>query len=161
MKKETAIRIAALFDGEVDSVEKAELQALIARDPEAKAYWDELEHLSGTLQGAHVSSTRSGASWEAIRQQINKPGMGSDDKVLHFPKYATAAAALVALGIGIWYPSHKSDSANELELSGLDDPVYMVETDLENATPVVYIDEPSGWTVVWVVEADAHDPVDG
>jgi sugar-specific transcriptional regulator TrmB len=39
--------------------------------------------------------------------------------------------------------------------------VYMVETDLENATPVVYLDEPSGWTVVWVVEQDNQDPVDG
>jgi hypothetical protein len=38
------------------------------------------------------------------------------------------------------------------------DLVEMVETDLENTVPVVYLDQPSGWTVVWVIEeAESSD----
>lgn len=161
MKKETAIRIAALFDGEADSTEKAELRALMQRDPEAQAYWDQLKELSRKLQGSHYAGIDAAAQWNAFSRRRDKANPAGQKKLLYFPRLATAAAALVALGIGIWFPGRKIDSTTELETGGLDHAVYMVETDLENATPIVYIDEPSGWTVVWVVEQDAHDPVDG
>ena len=161
MKKETAIRIAALFDGEADSAEQADLRALLESDPDAKAYWNSLQSLSDNLQGAHVSHADAGAHWNNLRQRLDQPAPVETEKVLYFPKFSAAAAALVALGIAIWFPGRKMDSPADLDVAGLDAAVYMVETDLENASPVVYIDEPSGWTVVWVVEQDIQDPVDG
>ncbi|MEM8867051.1 MAG: hypothetical protein AAGC73_02175 [Verrucomicrobiota bacterium] len=32
--------------------------------------------------------------------------------------------------------------------------MVQVETELENASAIVYVDEESGWTVVWVNEAE-------
>ncbi len=152
MNKETAIRIAALHDGEVSNAEKKEILALLERDPEAKAYWNKLQEMSDALKGAHVPGAENGAHWENLKERINSQKGESQAKVLRFPRYATAAAAILALGMGIWFPIRKM--GDQSELLGLDASVYMVETELENATSIVYIDEPSGWTVVWVVEEE-------
>ena len=61
-------------------------------------------------------------------------------------------AWVMLVGMGIWYPLRKMGHVNEAY--ALESTVEMVETELEGATPIVYIDEPSGWTVVWVVEAE-------
>jgi anti-sigma factor RsiW len=150
MNKETAIRIAALHDGEVSNAEKKEIVALLERDPEAKAYWNKLKEMSDALKGAHLSMAENSAHWENLKKRLDSGKEESQAKILHFPRYATAAAAILALGMGIWLPMRKM--GDQSDLLGLDASVYMVETDLENATPIVYIDEPSGWTVVWVVE---------
>ena len=59
---------------------------------------------------------------------------------------------ILLVGMGIWFPLRQM--GHQDEAFSLGSTVQMVETDLEGATPIVYIDEPSGWTVVWVVEAE-------
>jgi hypothetical protein len=64
-----------------------------------------------------------------------------------------AVAAVMLLGIAVWLPFRQAGEippATDL----LVDRVELVETDLEGATAVVYLDQPSGWTVIWVFEAE-------
>ena len=152
MKKETALKIAALHDGEISGQQETELLELIEQDPEAGAYWNQLRRISHSLKGAHIVETENSAHWQRFNKRLGQEKPAAREKLIHFPKYATAAAAILALGMGIWWPMRKMGDQSELQ--GLDASVYMVETELENATPIVYIDEPSGWTVVWVVEQD-------
>jgi len=152
MKKETALKIAALHDGQISGRQKTELEALIEQDPEAKAYLDELRRISDSLKGAHLKETENSAHWQNFNKRLSQKQQVQREKVIRFPGYATAAAAILVLGMGIWWPMRKMGDQSDLQ--GLNASVFMVETELENATPIVYIDEPSGWTVVWVVEQD-------
>lgn len=150
MKEDIAIRIAAWFDGELTGADKAEIEALLESDEEARAYLGELKRTRSALQGAHVSPVEDSAAWGALQDRLENPAAGNIGKLLQFPRMAAAAAAIVALGMALWWPLRQmGHTSNE---TGLESSVYMVETEIENATPIVYIDEPSGWTVVWVLE---------
>lgn len=152
MKKETAIKIAALHDGELSASEEQALMRLIEEEPEAKAYLEQLQLTSKVIKGAHVQPLTASAQWNNLRQRIESDHSSDRKNLFYFPRYAAAAVAILALGMGIWWPMRKM--GDQSDIAGLDTSVYMVETELENATPVVYLDEPSGWTVVWVVEQD-------
>lgn len=159
MNKHTAIRLAAWFDGEARPEEIPELEALIASDPEARAYLEELERTRKALREVEVPLVEEDAAWNSFRERLREADpVPSRPKVLAFPRYATAAAAILALGIGLWWPFRQAGQLPAEE--GLESAVLLVETDLENATPVVYIDEPSGWTIVWVLE-DVAPPEQG
>jgi hypothetical protein len=55
-----------------------------------------------------------------------------------------AAAAIGLLGLVLWSSFPGRDPTPSPQ------PVVMVETDFEDSTPIVYLDEESGWTIVWV-----------
>jgi hypothetical protein len=64
------------------------------------------------------------------------------------------AAAVMVLGMAVWWPLRQASIRQSIGSEALHvERVELVETDLEGATPIVYLDQPSGWTVVWVVEA--------
>jgi anti-sigma factor RsiW len=150
MKEDIAIRIAAWFDEELTGAEKAEIEALLESDEEAQAYLKELKRTRSALQGAHVSPVEDSAAWGALQDRLEKPSTSNTGNLLQFPRMAAAAAAIVALGMGLWWPLRQT--GHTAPETGLESSVYMVETEIENATPIVYIDETSGWTVVWVLE---------
>ena len=155
MREDIAIRIAAWFDGERTGAEKTEIEALLESDEEARAYLAELKRTRSALQGAHVSPVEDSAAWGALQDRIEKPSAGHAGRLLQFPRMAAAAAAIVALGMGLWWPLRQM--GNTAHETGLESSVYMVETEIENATPIVWIDEPSGWTVVWVLEDEVPE----
>ncbi|MGA1205627.1 MAG: anti-sigma factor family protein [Opitutales bacterium] len=158
MNEETAISLSAGVDGEASPGEVRRIEALLENDPEARAYVDRLIRAREAMGGAHVSSIDGDAALESFRQRLAEEA-ARPAKVLHFPRYATAAAAILALGMGLWIPMRKmGDTTGTV---GLESSVYMVETELENAIPVVYIDEPSGWTVVWVLEEEVPEEGQG
>lgn len=152
MNDELHIRLEAWFDGEVSPGECAEIEELLRTDETARSYVAKLERMREALEGAHVAKPDGGAALESLREELDKAEWRRSSRVLSFSQIVAAAAAVMLVGMGIWFPLRQmgmKDEAYSLETT-----VYMVETELEGATPIVYIDEPSGWTVVWVVEAE-------
>ena len=152
MNEETRRRLEAWFDGEVSPEDCAGIEQILDEDEEARAYVEGLNLSREALQGAHVSSIDGDAAWESFQERLDKVDNRRSVRVLTFPQLMAAAAAVMLVGMGIWFPLRKVghvDPAFSLEST-----VEMVETELEGATPIVYIDEPSGWTVVWVIEAE-------
>lgn len=152
MNDETQQRLEAWFDGELTSAEHAAVEALLDKDAAARAYVDQLARTRELLQGAHVSTVDGDAAWESVQERLDEADRQRSARILSFPQLLAAAAAVMLVGMGIWFPLRKMGAVEEAY--ALESTVHMVETELENATPIVYIDEPSGWTVVWVVEAE-------
>lgn len=97
--------------------------------------------------------------WRDVQQALrNEPVAHHDGALLLWewlnlrrPALAFAAAMLLlAIGLGTWMLRVKqaSQRASPRTL------VEFVETGLPGAAPMVYQDIESGWTVIWVVEAD-------
>ena len=154
MKEEIAIRLAAWFDGEVSPGECAEIEHLLEADPEARAYVDQLARTRSALEGAHLRPGVGSAAWGELRQRLEHESARRSSSTLRFPRMLAAAAAVVLVGMFLWLPLRKMGYSPSGQQPGLESVVQMVETDLEGATPIVYIDQPSGWTVVWVLEAE-------
>jgi anti-sigma factor RsiW len=152
MNDELRRRLEAWFDGEVSPEECAGVERLLKADDESRAYVESLNKAREAMQGAHVSTIDGEAAWESFQERLDKADRERSTRVLSFPQMMAAAAAVVLVGMGIWFPLRQMGHQNEA--FALESTVQMVETDLEGATPIVYIDEPSGWTVVWVVEPE-------
>jgi anti-sigma factor RsiW len=158
MNDETRSQLAAWFDGELDPAGREQVQSLIDRDPEARAYVDDLRRTREALKSAHTVSTEVIPEWSQFAKRLDSP-QGRSAKVLTFPRMILTAAAVMVLGMAVWWPLRQAgmDSSTTTE-EMLVQRVELVETDLVGATPIVYLDQPSGWTVVWVVEPD--DPAE-
>jgi len=162
MKKRDAIRLAAYFDGELGPQERANVEQWLARDPAARAALAALQRTRATIaaaeEHAHATpSVDSDQAWLELRRRIaadhqTAEGIASPRRatLLSFPRVLSAAAAVVALGIAVWWPLHHMGHSAPGVYA-----VDFLETDLTDSTPVIYIDEPSGWTVVWIVPAEA------
>ena len=151
MKEELAIRLEAWFDGELSPTERFDVEAIIDQDPMAREYVDQLKQTRIALQ-VHQPRVDVSQAWEAHLDRLESAKNTRSGKVFSFPKMVTAFAAIMVLGMALWLPMRKMGDLSES--GGLESVVQMVETDLVGATPIVYLDQPSGWTVVWVVEAE-------
>ncbi len=159
-------RLNAYLDGELEGAARAAAEAWLARDADARA---ELEGLRATRQAVRTAvpeTPDTGVEWRKLAAKLEnagtEPGAPGEDKgrtLFPFPLplgLGAAAAALVA-GLLVWLalPGTKNGAGPGPDLSaGL---VELLETDLEDSSTIVYIDLESGWTVVWVVEADAGE----
>ena len=152
MNEESQQRLEAWFDGELSPAEHAEVEQFLDENETARAYIDQLTRSRELLLGAHVSTVDGDAAWESVKERLEEADRQRSARILTFPQLVAAAAAVMLVGMGIWYPLRKMGQVDEAY--ALESTVELVETELENATPIVYIDEPSGWTVVWVVEAE-------
>lgn len=151
MNEERARRLQAWFDGEVSAAECAEVEALLETDPEAQDYLDELNRTREGLNASHFRAINVDRAWTRTHDKLERLDERAASRVLSFPQLIAVAAAMMVLGMLLWLPFRQAGEA-AAGPGGLESTVLMVETDLENATPVVYIDPPSGWTVVWVLE---------
>jgi len=138
--------IEAWFDGEASPEDSAKTVELLKSDSEAKAYLETLKSVRKSLKDSYPEST-SPVSWAEVYDSVEST---EHRKVVSFPRIVSAVAAILVLGMALWYPMRQA--GREVPAMSFTSSVEMVETDLEGATPVVYLDQPSGWTVVWVVE---------
>ena len=153
MNEEMEIRLAKWFDGEANPVEAREVEELLEKSPEARAVLSELRRVSDAMASAHVDPSRI-PQWERIDRQLDKQGKRKVSARFGSPRMAGLAAIIVLSGMALWLPFRKAGQSGIVEDSPLVDRVEIVETDLEGATPVVYLDQPSGWTVVWILESE-------
>lgn len=152
MNDEQRQRLDAYFDDQLSSPEAERLKRHIANDPESQAYLACLEQTRQALAFAHDESGQAVPGWETVkgRRAAAPPGRFAFSSL----KAGFAAAAILVAGIVLWIPFRDAGVSQSVPqpAEGLVDAVELVETDLEDATPIVYLDEPSGWTVVWVME---------
>lgn len=153
MNLEQAARLQAWFDGEVSASECAEIEAMLDAEPEAREYLDALSRTREALNASHLRKVDTGAAWGDLLVELGRSDKRHAGKLLNFPQLTAVAAAVVVFGMALWIPFRNAGQPSAGD-AGLESMVEMVETDLENATPVVYIDQPSGWTVVWVLEQE-------
>lgn len=134
-------QLHAYLDGELTPAERHRVEAWLAEDAEARRELDALRQIRNSVQAAPTPAPDVEAAWKALSKKLN----GSPAKrTIPFPVPLTAAAAIALLGLVLWssFPGREPTPSPQ--------PVVMVETDLEDSTPIVYLDEESGWTIVWV-----------
>ncbi len=130
-----------------------DMDKLLAQDPELAATyqaWKDQEQLHIDSMVEEPTPFAIEAAWNDFEKRIAEPVEDDSRKVVAFPYRwvagITAAAAALAISfIGVNYFNAPSEP---LEMST----VSFVSTDIEGATPMIYVDEPSGWTIVWVEE---------
>lgn len=153
MTQEEAIRLQAFHDGELNTEDCTAVEGWLATCPEARAHLAEIQALSDRVTPIEMPIPDVETEWGKVRQSIEAPS-----NVLSFPRKLGAIAAVLIVGAVAWF-SFNADQTQGTEANYLAENVEMVETELEGATPIVYIDEESGWTVVWVTEEAETQPL--
>lgn len=153
MNEEMEMRLAKWFDGEADPVEAREVEKLLESNAEARAALSELRRMRDAMAYSHTDPSRV-PQWSQLDRQLEKETERKASAVLGFPRMAGLTAIIVLSGMAVWLPFRNAGEAGLDQDNPLVDRVESVETDLEGATPVVYLDQPSGWTVVWILESE-------
>jgi predicted anti-sigma-YlaC factor YlaD len=99
------------------------------------------------------------AAWADVRRAIHnaQEERGETEKawVLGAPlRWAVTMLLSMILGAGLFMTFQKSPAG--MTRAGAMQ-VEFVETGLPNATPMVYEDAKSGWTIIWIVEANGKE----
>ena len=160
MDRETRMLLERYLDGESAPGEAIAVEALLERDPAAKRCLEELNLLRQTLETAHQEPQEPVPSWESVRDRETAAEEGKGVSIRSHWKLVSSMAAILVLGMLLWIPV-RTKMVHDVEPAALSlgETVEMVETDLENATPIVYLDQPSGWTVVWVSQPDENQDI--
>ena len=96
------------------------------------------------------------AAWADVRRAIRNDQEerfeSEESWVVGAPlRWAAAALLVMIIGSGVFLSLQKG-AVGVASVGGTE--VEFVETGLPDATPMVYEDSESGWTVIWVVEAN-------
>ncbi len=101
----------------------------------------------------------SASAWREIRREIQSAESPLAEEIPEITATASpwfwrapaAMAALLALSLGLYFvlPTAKENAAAYADATV----VEFMETEIPGAGTLVYVDEDSGWTVLWVVES--------
>jgi len=154
--------MSQLVDGEIDPSDADRLHAYLERNPEAMAW---MESVSLTSSGNTAS--RSEFEAETMRNTVltelarESRHQGNDrgaflSSPFIFRALASAAAVTLVASIA-WFSFSNSEDIAVSQFAESSSVVEFVDTDLPDASPVVYTDSESGWTIVWIdqVSSDA------
>lgn len=147
------------LDGECPPEERSAVDQRLRDDPAAA---DELALLSRQREPFAalppvLSELEIESDWNRVKATILTEEAPEDTgrtiNWMAWSKYWTwgAAAAVFALASVIFFLPHQEVSASPADYNIVD----TVETDIEGATPIIFVDKQSGWSVVWVDEAAA------
>lgn len=158
MNELTRQKLARWLDHESVGDEASEIEALLKADPEARQYLEDLQRVSRALSTTHLHPSRGSPEWKQVRNRLTAPTGPSPRELIPFPRVLAAMAAILVAGMILWLPLRdrgvrQDPTPVEVSLPPVEvhQSVEMVETDLVGATSIVYLDQPSGWTVVWVI----------
>lgn len=147
------------IDGECTEDERVRVEERLKDDPQALYELDQLRQSQEAWQAMPpvMSESEVGDDWEALKKRILAEELPEDEprrfNWLAWSQYWTwaAAAAVFALASIVFFlprsDAPKSEASHNI--------VETVETDLDGATPIIFVDKQSGWSVVWVDEAAA------
>ena len=152
MKEENRILLEKWFDEEADPAEARRVEALLEKESTARAYLAKLRKIRKVMPAAHISGRIP--EWSHFEKRLSGSPSPRQTSMARLPRLAGLAAIIVLSGIAVWLPFRDAGEGEAVSDYSLVDRVEVVETDLEGATPVVYLDQPSGWTVIWVLEAE-------
>ena len=112
------------------------------------------------LRERHVPAMQTPeAAWTNVQRSIRKDREEREEteevRVLGAPlRWVTAMLLIMILGSSLFLTFQKSPAGMARgDATG----VEFIETGLPDATPMVYQDAESGWTVIWIVEANSKD----
>jgi len=160
--------IHRLFDGELSADEKRILEEVLAADPELGEELKSLE-MFAELHRSSIPEPKDEVFIEksfleiqrqltprssALSKSTNPSEKKEASKVVMFPgsrwvfSITALAAALAVTVTGAWMWK----SAEVEKKFSQDTAVKFVETDIVDASSMIFMDEQSGWTFVWVDE---------
>jgi hypothetical protein len=155
------------MDGELDSRGAEMLDPHVDSDDllkETRDAWAEIGSALRMDAGPLPDASAVEADWLALeallppRQQLKSLPASADEKIVRFPWFwvggFAAMAAAVALSLGVWMHDAGKPAVGPDAFAGFDsDPsISFVETDIPGASSMMYVDESSGWTIVWVTD---------
>ena len=154
---EAQLFMSRLLDGELSPDDANRLHAFLGENPDAMDWMEsnQLIHDSeSTTPFVDVDSL-----WNDLEPALEDRGQApkKNDKFLHFPvlfKTLGYAAALTLFASILWTSFVSSTDVSTERYAASESVVEFVDTEIPDASPVVYTDEASGWTVVWVSEMD-------
>jgi anti-sigma factor RsiW len=150
MNKELQLRLQAYLDSEVSSSEARQVAALLSKDAEAQALYEELRQTKTLLAGNELEIKLPESRefyWSKIQREISR--VPADERSPARPQRAwwfrllapLSATAIVALGM-IALTSHQTSPGF---LSRQE-----VETALEDTSAISFFSDQHKMTVVWV-----------
>jgi anti-sigma factor RsiW len=149
--------ISLEMDGELSPSRSARLQSHIETCSACRKTRDEWASVGVRMRERHIPVLKSPeAAWADVRRAIRaeqEERIETEEAwVIGAPlRWAAAALLIMIVGSGIFLNLHKG----VVEMARANTThVEFVETGLPDATPMVYEDAESGWTVIWVVEAN-------
>ena len=146
------------LDGGLNSTEREELRRAEAADPSLAALRREWAQIGAALRaGPAAGCPPPEVMWQDVRRAIRVAGADHGGEArrgygwrLSWAGAALAGALVLFVVMGRWSPAPTRMMA---KAAPRDVEVEYVETDLPGASPMVYQDEESGWTIVWVAAA--------
>lgn len=160
-ESEAQLLMSRLLDGELSPQEANLLQLYLERNPEAIDWMESCDLVENAIadQSSRNFQIDTASAWESIRNEISKETENPDDtpNLVLFPilfKVAGLAAALALVATLLWFNLPNDGEQMTERYAASESVVEFVDTDIPDASPIVYTDEQSGWTVVWVTEMD-------
>ncbi len=156
-ESEAQLLMSCLMDGELPAADADRLYKFLEANPDAIDWMESNQAIANSNRAAEY--TDSQISWEEIRTAISEETQDEEasSKLIKFPplfRILGIAAAMALVGSIVW----KNLPSTQLEVTeryaASQSVVEFVDTDIPDVSPVVYTDEISGWTVVWVAEMD-------
>lgn len=157
MDHKTEVMLQALLDGELSEAQTATARAVIDRDAEARALYEELRSIKVLLAGNEIEWKLSEARefyWSGIQREIEREERSADSeprptRSLHAwlrLLLPVGAVGIVALSLALGWNQLSGSKSNLPALAGSHD----IETPLEDAPSFTFRSEPEAMTVVWV-----------
>lgn len=149
--------MSQLLDGELSPDDADRLHAFLNRNPEAMDWMESNQLIHDSENATSIIDVDS--AWQNIEANLasQNPTPKKTGKLLHFPVLFQTlgyAAALTLFASLLWTSFISSPDANTERYAASESVVEYVDTEIPDASPIVYTDEASGWTVVWVTEMD-------
>lgn len=150
-------QLNAYLDGEMSPQARAEFEVWLKQSPDARAELDALRKLREQMLEARKGVVPDvDTQWAEFEQRRLQQASQSTGQLILFPRLGAAAAVIFAglIAWAVWPQSANTDLVADNDASAS---VEMVESDLEDSSPIVYLDDQSGWIVVWVEEFEANE----
>jgi anti-sigma factor RsiW len=153
---DSQLKLQALLDGELSASEAAEVNALLVRDAEAKALFDELSHTKTALQGHETKPSLPESReffWSKIQREIERENRAPvvAPKLPwfawvqnHFLPVSGVAVLFCVLGLLALNSGGDKSQFAELEMASDDMGSY------------TYRDQNEGVTMVWLYDRSAE-----
>lgn len=154
--------LSRYLDGELDPGRSARLERWLSEDASLRAQADAWRAGGDQLRGLTGVVPDPARGWADVRtalaEERARPGRKATAPVFGSP-LPWAAAMLVlllaAVGLGLWTRHHGED----VTALNVAEPVEVewAETELPGASTMVFRDEETGLTVIWLVEKDESE----
>lgn len=145
------------LDGELSARRAARLQAHLDRCPDCFKVREDWVAVGARMRGRRIPVAKSPeAAWADVRRAIRSDQEerfeAEETWIIGAPlRWAAAVLLIMIMGSGVFLSLQKG-GVGVARAGGTQ--VEFVETGLPDAMPMVYEDSESGWTVIWVVEAN-------